>query len=743
MSELRTRWLLTALLVLVLAGCSKNDSPINSPYISGAERQNTLYTAFFGSSPKYLDPASSYSANETNYTYNIYEPLYGYHYLKRPYGLIPRGAAEVVHPYYLDNNGQRLPDDAPAERIAESVYDIPIRKGTRFQPHPAFARRADGSYVYFPLEDGELEGKFKLPDFPETGTRELTADDYAYALRRLASPRLVSPSYSVFSAYIVGMSEYGDALRAQDKALRAELPPGSELPWLDYRQGSLPGVKALDNHTLRIRIKGKNPQFNYWLAMSFTAPIPWEADRFYSQPGMAAHNLSLNTWPVGTGPFMLVESIQNRRHVLERNPNYRIDTYPCEGEADDQAAGLLADCGKQMPFIDRAVFTLEKERIPLMGKFMQGYYDAPAIDRTEYGVSLLTQAGDSAEAAARFADHKLKLPTSFETANWYVGFNWFDPVIGQGATPQEQERHRKLRQALSIAFDWESYIAVFLAGKGSAAHSPVPPGVLGHEPPPQGYNPVVYNLQDGQVVRKPIDEAKRLLAEAGYPNGRDAKTGQPLILQYDTMSDDRSMFDWMRQQTQKLGIQLEFRGTDYNRFQDRMRKGAAQIFFWGWVADYPDAENFLFLLYGPNGKVKNNGENAANYSSPEYDRLFEQMKSLNDGPEKVAVIQKMVAVVQQDAPWTFGWNPMAGGAYQQWVSNAKPTQMVRDSLRYIRLDPALRAEKIKEWNQPVLWPLGVLLIGLAILIWPAWQVLKRRERETAFGVPVAAHKEVL
>src|SRR5699024_8424068 len=115
--------------------------------------------------------------------------------------------------------------------------------------------------------------------------------------------------------YIVGYKDYGDQLRE----IAQTLPDDT---WLDLRDYAFSGVEALDDHTLRIRIQGKYPQFSYWLAMTFTAPIPWEADRFYHQPQMDQHDLSLNTWPVGTGPYMLTESIRNRRHVLTRNPNF-------------------------------------------------------------------------------------------------------------------------------------------------------------------------------------------------------------------------------------------------------------------------------------------------------------------------------------------------------------------------------------------------------------------------------------
>ncbi|AZY49898.1 peptide ABC transporter substrate-binding protein [Bordetella avium] len=728
-------WGLLAI-VMALAGCSR-ETPINSPYVSGALKENTLYTAFVKRSPKYLDPASSYSTDETPYTYNIYEPLYGYHYLKRPYELIPRAASAISPPVYLDAQGKVLPEDAPGDQVAESIYDIELRPDIRYQPHPAFARKPDGSDAYYPLAPGELDDKFAIPDFPQTGSRALTADDYVYGIRRLASPRVVSPIYSVMADYIVGMKEYGEKLRERDQALRKGLPAGvRDLPWLDLREpDGFDGVQALGPNKLRIRVKGKYPQFKYWLAMTFTAPIPWEADRFYSQPGMAAHDLSFNTWPVGTGPYMLAESRPNWRHVLERNPNYHGEPYPCEGEPSDKAEGLLADCGKPTPFIDRVVFSVEKEALPLNGKFLQGYYDVPQVERGEYGVSMLVAAGDSPQKAELYRDHGIHLPTTVETSNWYMGFNWLDPVVGAGDTPEQAERNRKLRQAISIAFDWEEFINIFQNGQGAVAYGPVPPGVLGYHPLPEGNNPVVYDLVDGKPVRKSLDYARQLLAEAGYPDGRDAKTGEPLVLHYDAMSGAGAnpQFDWMRRQLAKIGIQMDVRSTDYNRFQDKMRRGAAQMFLWGWNADYPDAENFLFLLYGPNAKAKGGGENAANYHNPEFDRLFEQMKFLDDGPEKEAVIDRMVDLVRRDAVWMFGYFPMSGGAYQQWVGNAKPTQMVRNTLQYMKIDPDLRVRKTNEWNPPRWWPLGIVLLLIVLAVIPSYLVLRRRERQTAFG----------
>lgn len=738
-TKLKT-WVLACLLGMGLSGCSE---VLNNPHPSGSEKTNTMFLPFSTRSPKYLDPASSYSNDETPFTYQIYEPPYGYHYLKRPYELVGRAAASLAVARYLDENGQALPDDAPGERIAETVFDIPIKQGIRFAPHPAFARDGKGELLYHHLQRADVADKYKVTDFKETGSRELTAHDYVYAIRRLATPRVKSPSFSTMADYIVGFKEYGVRIAAIDKELRKKLAPTDrDLPFLDFRKYDFPGVQAVDTHTLRIRIKGKYPQFKYWLAMSFFAPVPWEAESFYAQPGMAAKNLTLNYWPVGTGPYMLTDYVENRRHVLERNPNFHGDTYPCEGEPGDREKGYLDDCGKPLPFIDKIVFDIEKEGVPLQAKFMQGYYDSPAIERLDQGTSLLVAMGDSREKEKEYREKGLKLPTSIEASSWYMGFNWLDPVVGKGNTPQEMERNRKLRQALAIAIDWDEHIAIFEKGQGMGAHGPLPPSLFGYRADgPAAFNPVVFTRgADGKPVRRPIEDAKRLLAESGYPDGRDARTGKPLVLNFDYQSaaspGTKAMLDWYVRQFAKIGVQLEIRATDYNRFQDKMTKGSVQIFFWGWLADYPDAENFLFMLYGPNSKAltNGNGENNTNYQNPAFDALYEQMKFLDDGAQKQALIDQMITTVQQDAIWSFGYFPTSAAAYHQWVHNGKPTQIVRNHIGYLRLDPALRTRKLAEWNTPIWWPIPLLALFLVGAVVPAWLGWRRRERATAGGV---------
>jgi ABC-type transport system substrate-binding protein len=293
------------------------------------------------------------------------------------------------------------------------------------------------------------------------------------------------------------------------------------------------------------------------------------------------------------------------------------------------------------------------------------------------------------------------------------------------------ERARKLRQAIAIAVDWEEFISIFLNGRGLVSQDPLAPGIFGQRVGKDGVNPVTHEWKDGAPRRRPIEEAKKLLAEAGYPDGRDAKTGEPLVLYLDTVGGgpgDKPRFDWWRRQFAKISLQLEIRDTDYNRFQEKIRKGSQQLFIWGWNADYPDPENFLFLLYGPQARVRTQGENSSNYVNAEYDALFERMKSMPNSDERQAVIDRMVDIARRDAPWIGGYHPVTYGLSHAWVMNGKPNNMARNYLKYLRLDVEKRAALRREWNQPVLWP-AVLILGLLIVsAVPALRSYRRRER---------------
>jgi ABC-type oligopeptide transport system substrate-binding subunit len=173
------------------------------------------------------------------------------------------------------------------------------------------------------------------------------------------------------------------------------------------------------------------------------------------------------------------------------------------------------------------------------------------------------------------------------------------------------------------------------------------------------------------------------------------------------------------------------RPTDYNRFQEKMRKGTEQMYSWGWNADYPDPENFMFLFQSKQGKVKFSGENASNYSNPEFDRLFERMREMDNGPERQALVEQMLEILRRDVPWVWGLHPKDYSLAHQWVYNRKPTKMANNVLKYQRVDPALRETLQRKWNRPVAWPLLLALAALVLAIMPAVVVYRRRERSGA------------
>ena len=702
--------------VIILAGCGQ---AWNDPYPAADAGRNILYTAFTDR-PKHLDPAQSYTEDEIAFTAQIYEPALQYHYLKRPYQLIPATIESVPQPRYFDARGRELAVDAPAETIAESVYELKLKPGIRYQPHPAFALDVHGQPLF--MGKNSADGRQKIADFPQTGTRELSADDYIYQIKRLAHPRLHSPIFGMMADKIVGLKELGEALGKAAKNLPAD-------EWLDLDAYPLSGVEKVDRQTWRIRIKGKYPQFLYWLAMPFFAPVPREADRFYAQPGMAAKNLTLDWWPVGTGPFTLSENDPNRRMVLTRNPNFHGQTYPCEGEPGDREAGLLEDCGKPLPFIEQAIFTREKEAIPYWNKFLQGYFDASGISSDSFDQAVRVNVGGDVALTEEMREKGIRLLTSIKSSTFYMGFNMLDPVVG-GLTP----RSTKLRQAISIAIDQEEYISIFSNGRGIAAQGALPPGIFGYEDGEAGIDKQVYDWVDGKPKRKPVDAARQLMVEAGYANGRDEKTGEPLVVNLDTTAGgmgEKSRLDWLTRQFAKIDVQLVVRATDFNRFQDKIRKGNVQLYYLGWNADYPDPENFFFLLDGNESKVARGGENASNYANPAFDSLFAKMKNMENSPERLEIIRQMNRILQHDAPWVFGLHPKSYTLGHRWLKNRKPNDVGNNILKYQRIDAADRSAARLAWNRPVLWPLLLGLVIVLLAIVPGYLGYRRREQRAA------------
>ena len=356
---------------------------------------------------------------------------------------------------------------------------------------------------------------------------------------------------------------------------------------------------------------------------------------------------------------------------------------------------------RPLPFLERIELRRDPELVPAFIKFMQGYYDtAPIISES---FDRMVQHGELTPDMAALG---LQLEKTVTAGVYYVGFNMDDPVIGTPAGA----RGRALRQAMSLAVDADEFLRLFANGQGIAAQSPLPPGIFGYDPAYR--NP--YRQPD-------LARAAQRLVEAGYPNGLDPATGRPLRITFDvnnTTARALLQFQFLVDAWKRIGLDVEIAATDYNQFQDKVRRGAYQLFQWGWIADYPDPENFLFLLYGPMGRRASGGPNTANFADRRYDALFVRMRAMENDPARAHLIEQMRAILERERPWIELYHPEDFGAHHGWLTNVKPPSLSLPAMKYWDLDPERRAARRVAWNRPVRWPAWALLgiVGLLVAI---------------------------
>jgi len=640
----------------------------NDPYPAAPTGKKVLYSSFT-EAPKTLDPAVAYTTAEHVITGNVYDTLLEYHYLKRPYQLIPGLAEAVPVPETLGDGRQ--------------VYRFKLRPGVFFHADPCFQLSTSGA-----------------------ATREVRPADFAFALQRIADPKVNSPVVASFSA-IAGFDEFAHRLgELRRDAAFAALPVHEQY----RRAGGISGITARGERELELTLQVPNAQILYWFAMPFTTPVAWEAVAYYngrSHPNFADH-------AVGTGPFRLALYDKHFRFVLERNEGWYGNapensaapgvTFPDSIDPKDVAERRIdpAYMGRRMPFVDRVMFSRERENIPRFNKFLQGYYDDGGIIKESFDAVV---QGDrlSPEMAAK----GMRLDKTVEPSIRYIGFNMDDSLVGSPGG----ERARKLRQAMSAATDADRFLELFLNGRGVKAQSLLPPGLFGYDA--QYLNP---------FRRHDVALARRLLREAGFPDGVDALTGKLLKLTFDTAATSAAAsleFEFLATAWRDLGIDVEVAGTTYNQFQDKIRRGAYQIFIWGWLADFPDPENFLFLLTCKQARSKSGGPNTANFCDAEFDRLYAEMRARPDDDARRGLIARMIGILERERPWIELYYEEDYTLSHAWLINAKPMGISYPAYKYRDVDVSLRARLRKEWNAPVRWPAYVLIIAVLGLALPA------------------------
>ena len=546
---------------------------------------------------KSMDPAKAGDVSSVLAVSKIYEGLLQYSYLDRPYRVVPCLAEEL-----------------PTVTPDGLCYTFRIRKGIYFQDDPCFESSGGGG-------------------------REVVAEDFVYSFKRLADLNAASTGYWIFRGRIAGLDDF--------RAASAGRPA-------DYTR-EVSGLKAVDRYTLEIRLTQPCPVLIWVLAMSFTCVVPHEAVSRYGD--------AFGQHPVGTGPYRLESWSQNYRVVYVRNPKWketgRIERYPASGAPGDAEAGLLADAGKPIPFIDRIEESVIGDASTQWLMFLSNQLQTSDISRDNWDAVL----DKNRELRASLSEKGIILSQDPSMNISYLGFNMDDPVVG---------RNRALRRALNSAIDRNKWCE-FLNWRVIPATGLVPPMIRSWN---RSESPYPFDLK----------KARELLAEAGYPDGRDPKTGRRLELTLELGSGEtetRETAELLASFMQAIGVVLKPSFNNQPAYFKKLEQRQAQMFLLGWEADYPDPENFLQLFYSPNASP---GANHSNFQNAEADRIYETSGLTLDPAERGRLYARMEDIVVSECPVIFLHHGVSFALRHKTLKNTKPHSFPYGMIKYYRLE---------------------------------------------------------
>jgi oligopeptide transport system substrate-binding protein len=515
------------------------------------------------------------------------------------------------------------------------------------------------------------------PCFPGGKGREVVAEDVHYVLQRMADPKVESPFFATLEQHIIGLHE------AREEGIKKT---GN----FDYST-RISGIEILDPYTFRIHLNGPFPQLLYWMAMNAMSPVAREAVEYYDgQMHDGKLRPKFRFYTVGTGPFRIREYIARQRIRMERVEGYHTSVFPSDGFPPEKAEWLKQFAGQPLPLFDELQLGIITETIPGFVLGRQGYLDGITANKDAFGAVVNSDQQLTPKYKARGMElEKVSTPGTF-----FISFNMQDPLIGKNV---------KLRKALACAYDGRAYVQIFYSGVAPISNQLLPRGLFGYDPhyvDPNGFD---------------LTKARQLLAEAGYPEGRDAKTGEQLELALEEPvagSEERQRAEYEKRLFEALGIKIKVNESTFARLLERLEQGNFQVGSGtGWEADFPDPENFFFLFYSKN--FPREGANYCRYSRPEFDRAYEQMAAMDDGPERLELIKKMNAMLAEDCPAIFQFDKAFYVATQPWSRWTHNSPIIEGGFnKYHQVDPVLREKLRKEWNRKPLWP----LIALGILI---------------------------
>jgi ABC-type transport system substrate-binding protein len=478
--------------------------------------------------------------------------------------------------------------------------------------------------------------------------RELTAADYVYSIKRIFDPRVRSTSLYIFENQLVGLDEVLASARRTNS--------------FDY-DAPIEGLQALDRYTLRVRFRNPYYLFQHWLTYVSLAAVAREVVLAHQDE---SHRVREH--PVGTGAYRLKDWARGQKIVLEANPGYRAEVYPTPAAGSEPGDAAIARglSGKRLPLVGRVEISIVEEAQPRLLLFETG-----KLDYVEVPSSVASLALAGIELKPEYARRGIALHREIEPAMSYTFFNMDDPVVG-GYSPEKVA----LRRAIALGHDRTTEIRTLRNGQAVLAAQVPPPGLTGYDP-----SIPVADIYDPAAARA-------LLERFGYRDRdgdgfRETPDGRPLTITLASTTDAaaRAGDELWKRNMDAIGIRITFikqKWSELNRMAE-----AGQLMMWGLggVASIPDADTFYSTLYSGNIGTGN----YARFRLVEYDRLYEQSRSLADDGARTALFRRMNDLVQAYAPWILDLHQYVNVLTQPWLKGYKPDPLLRYQWKFYEI----------------------------------------------------------
>ena len=491
--------------------------------------------------------------------------------------------------------------------------------------------------------------------------RELVAQDMEYAIKRFRDPVVRSPYSWLFEDKILGLDEYVESIKKS----------GAKF---DYDK-KIEGITVLDKYTISFKLREPDYNFIYFFAMPNVAPVAREVIEKYREDTMAH--------PVGTGPYVLKEWVRASKIVLERNPNYRGHTLNTEfADTNDpwDRDAIKSLAGKTLPLIDRIEISPIEQEQPRFLAFMDNQHDY--IEETPLGyVAQLLPNGQLSQAMQK---RNVRVFQEVQPEIVWDGFNMDDAIVG-GYKPENVA----LRRAIIHAHDIQAEINIVRSGQAVQMQGPIGPGVVGFDP--------TFRTAEQQYN---LPAAKALLDLYGYvdKNGdgwREMPDGRPMTIEYKYQANEQEQRQraalWVKSMA-SVGIRMTAKEVLFADLIKDRKVGKFQMSGTAWIADYPDAQNFLQLLYGPNTDISNDSR----FKLAAYDRLYSAALKLPDGPERNRLYREMSRLIVAYAPWRFSVHRSFSHFINPWVKGYKKHPIYYTAFKYLDVDLAMQRKVMQQ-----------------------------------------------